>query len=82
MAESARRWRRHMTVRLVILVCTGLLLAHTLRARDQSDVVVLMNGDRLTGEVKSLKAGILYVSLDYVDWHYLGAVVEGGPTGK
>ena len=25
------------------------------------------NGDRLTGEIKALKAGVLYVGLDYVD---------------
>jgi Protein of unknown function, DUF481 len=44
-----------------------LLLALPLLAREKTDVVVLMNGDRMTGEVKNLTAGALYVSLDYVD---------------
>lgn len=35
-------------------------------ARESTDVVVMQNGDRLTGEVKALNAGVLYVSLPYV----------------
>jgi hypothetical protein len=36
-------------------------------AREQSDVLVMKNGDRLTCQVKSLEAGVLKVDLDYVD---------------
>jgi hypothetical protein len=35
-------------------------------ARKSTDVIVMQNGDRLTGEVKALNAGVLYVSLPYV----------------
>lgn len=43
------------------------LAAYPLLARDQTDVVILKNGDHITGEVKSLADGVLSVSLDYVD---------------
>lgn len=36
-------------------------------AQDRRDVVVMKNGDRITCEIKRLEAGVLYVSLDYVD---------------
>ena len=51
-----------------------LVLATPLFARDKSDVLIMNNGDHLTCEIKGLSAGILYVSLDYiqgtgsVDW--------------
>jgi hypothetical protein len=37
-------------------------MAHAKR----QDLVIMKNGDRLTGQVKKLESGILYVSLDYV----------------
>jgi hypothetical protein len=43
------------------------LLAVPLFARDKTDVLVMKNGDRMTCEVKSLDAGTLYVSVDYID---------------
>jgi hypothetical protein len=50
----------------LILGC-GLLLGPPLLAREKTDVIVMNNGDRLTGEVKGLSTGVLHVSLDYVD---------------
>jgi len=50
-----------------ILLGFAMLLAAPLLARDKTDVMVMNNGDRLTCEVKGLDAGVLYVSLDYVD---------------
>jgi hypothetical protein len=44
-----------------------LLAAAPVFARNSTDVVVMKNGDRMTGQVKSLNAGILSVSLDYVN---------------
>ena len=50
-----------------------LLLAAPLRADDgagsgeKNDVLYMKNGDRMTCEIKSLDAGSLQVSLDYVD---------------
>jgi hypothetical protein len=49
-------------LRLIIV-----LLAVPLFARDKTDVLVMKNGDRITCEVKSLDAGALYVSVDYID---------------
>jgi hypothetical protein len=36
-------------------------------ARDKTDVILMNNGDRITGEVKRLENGVLQVDLDYVD---------------
>jgi len=44
-----------------------LLIAAPLAARPKIDVIVMSNGDRITGEIKSLNAGVLRVDLDYVD---------------
>ena len=44
-----------------------LLFNVLLLAREKTDVMVMNNGDRLTCEVKGLDAGVLYVSLDYID---------------
>jgi len=47
----------------IILLC----LTTQLFARDKTDVLVMRNGDRITCEVKGLDAGVLYISIDYVD---------------
>lgn len=52
-------------MRTVILSCT-LLLATPLFARESTDVIVMKNGDHLTGEIKGLDAGVLYVSMPYI----------------
>ena len=54
-----------MNIRAVIL-CSMLLLAAPLLARDKTDVIVMNNGDHLTGEIKGLDSGVLYVSMDYI----------------
>jgi len=36
-------------------------------AREQSDVLVMKNGDRITCQIKSLENGVLKIDLDYVD---------------
>ena len=49
------------------IFCVALtLVAGNLLARDKTDIVVMKNGDRLTGEVKGLDSGVLYVSMDYI----------------
>jgi hypothetical protein len=55
-----------MNVRAVILSST-LLLTVPLFAREKSDVIVMNNGDRFTGEIKALDSGVLFVSFDYID---------------
>jgi hypothetical protein len=55
-----------MNIRAIIL-SSILLLAMPVFAREKTDVIVMKNGDRLTGEIKWIDAGVLYISLDYVD---------------
>jgi len=55
-----------MTIRAKILGA-ALLLVPALPAREKTDVIVMDNGDRMTGEIKGLNAGVLRLSLDYVD---------------
>jgi hypothetical protein len=50
-----------------ILLSAILCLAFPAFSRDKTDVLVMKNGDRLTGEVKSLSGGVLKVDLNYVD---------------
>jgi len=43
-----------------------LLLAAPLLARESTDVIVMKNGDHLTGEIKGLDSGVLYISMQYI----------------
>ena len=47
-----------------------LLLITPAFAREQTDVIVMKNGDRLTGEIKSLESGVLLFSVDYIDGNF------------
>jgi hypothetical protein len=49
-----------------LALCAVLLLVAPLFGRDKTDVVVMKNGDRLTGEIKGLNSGVLYVNMDYI----------------
>ena len=49
-----------------IILCYALLLATPLFARESTDVIVMKNGDHLTGEIKGLNAGVLYISMEYI----------------
>ena len=44
----------------------SLLLTTPVFARLSTDVIVMKNGDHLTGEIKGLNAGVLYVSMKYI----------------
>ena len=55
-----------MNARVKILIAV-LLVAAPSAARPKVDVIVMSNGDHITGEIKSLNAGVLRVDLDYVD---------------
>ena len=54
-----------VTMRAVILSYV-LLLVPPLFARESTDVIVMKNGDHLTGEIKGLNAGVLYMSMQYI----------------
>jgi small nuclear ribonucleoprotein (snRNP)-like protein len=51
---------------LRLVLGLAMFLASPLFARDSTDIVIMKNGDRLTGEVKGLDAGVLYVSMSYI----------------
>ncbi len=56
---------QHMCMRIVILSC-AFAIAIPLLAREKTDIIVMNNGDRLTGEIKGLDSGSLSVSFDYI----------------
>jgi Protein of unknown function, DUF481 len=51
---------------LAIIVGYLFLLTTPSFARESTDVIVMKNGDHLTGEIKGLNAGVLYVSIPYI----------------
>jgi hypothetical protein len=62
-----------MKIRTLVFIC-AVLFATPLFAGENTDVLVMKNGDHLTCEIKQLSAGVLYISLGYatgtiaVDW--------------
>jgi hypothetical protein len=64
--ENSMKRAATMNIRSLIL-STALLVAVPLFARENTDVLVVKNGDRMTCQVKGLDAGVLYVSFDYID---------------
>lgn len=67
----------------LLVVLTVLFLVATAEAK-RKDLVIMKNGDHLTGEVKKLESGVLYVDLDYVsgsigvDWLQVERVQSTG----
>ena len=65
--------QQHLCMQIIILSST-LATSIPLFAREKTDILVMNNGDRLTGEIKGLNTGTLFVNLDYisgtssVDW--------------
>jgi len=49
------------------LLSAALLLGPTTAVAPKEDVLYMKNGDRITCEIKTMDAGAIYVSLDYVD---------------
>ena len=49
-----------------MIIFFNLLFALTAIAKNDDDVVVLKNGDRMTGEIKSLQSGELRFKSDYM----------------
>jgi hypothetical protein len=58
----------------MIWVCTAILVASPLSARQKTDIIIMKNGDRITCEIKQLVSNTLYISVSYilgtlsVDW--------------
>jgi hypothetical protein len=55
-----------MTIRALIL-CTTLLFSVSLFAQENTDVIVMKNGDHFTCEIQGLSGGVLSVKVKYVD---------------
>jgi hypothetical protein len=64
MERNGMKTKPVMHMLVVILGC--ILLTPPLFARESTDVIVMKNGDHLTGEIKGLNAGVLYVSMKYI----------------
>src|SRR5690349_8813688 len=54
-------------MKTAFLLGAFVLLAAPLAGRESTDLVVLKNGDRITGEIKGLQGGVLKIDLSYVD---------------
>ena len=63
-----------------MIVLLSLLCALSATASNKDDVVVLKNGDRLTGEIKGLQRGELRIKADYMaeavrlDWSKIQSI--------
>ncbi|HET8783637.1 MAG TPA: hypothetical protein VFM63_14525, partial [Pyrinomonadaceae bacterium] len=63
-----------------VIVLLSLLCACSALAKNVDDVVVLKNGDRLTGEIKGLQRGELRIKADYMaesvrlDWSKIQSI--------
>jgi hypothetical protein len=53
-------------MRLRNLTICLLLCSPPLLAREKTDVIIMKNGDHLTGEIKGLSGGVLYFNLEYI----------------
>ena len=66
-SENNMKTKPLMNIRAFIL--SGLLLLATpLFGRESTDIIVMKNGDHLTGEIKGLNNGVLYVSIPSDGW--------------
>jgi Protein of unknown function, DUF481 len=57
---------RLMNIRAALLSALVFTTPLLVFARDNTDVLVMKNGDRMTCQVKGLNAGVLYVGFDYI----------------
>ena len=67
---------------LIPLLLSMTLLPFSVLA-DKTDIVILKNGDRITGEIERLQAGLLKVSTDamgtiVIEWRYIAQVLSNG----
>mgnify|MGYP003575855922 CR=1 FL=1 len=66
--------------RLGMIILVSFLLVTTVTAKNDDDVVILKNGDRLTGEIKGLSRGELRLKADYMaedvrlDWSKIQSI--------
>ncbi|MFT5140816.1 MAG: hypothetical protein ACI9CB_002481 [Rhodothermales bacterium] len=70
----------HHAILHTLLLTGGLLLSGASFA-DKTDVVVLNNGDQVTGEIKKLEAGLLEFKTDtmgtvYIEWQFISEIIS------
>ena len=58
-----------------------LLGSQSLCANEKTDIVILKNGDRVTGEVKNLEAGLLELNTDtmgtiHIEWRFISELIS------
>jgi len=58
--------KREMRSIVAVILGFPLLFSLPLFARDNTDVLIMKNGDHLTCQIKGLNSGVLYVGLPYV----------------
>jgi hypothetical protein len=58
---------KHKPFTIPVILALFLAFAGPVAARESTDVITMKNGDRLTGTIKRLEAGVLYFGLDYAD---------------
>lgn len=64
----------------LIAICILFLLPGLAKA-EKTDVIILKNGDRITGEIKNLEAGILQYSTDTmgtinIEWRFISEIIS------
>lgn len=73
-----------LKLQLIAVTATLLLVPFEAQAKRNTDVVTMKNGDHLTGEIKKLENGILYIETDYfsgsigLDWLQVDKVQSTG----
>ena len=75
MSDSVRRRRT------AVFLTLSLTFVSVLSARSKIDVVLLRNGDRVTGEIKMLDRGLLVLSTDYmsevkIEWPDVARIIS------
>ena len=70
--------------RFLMLVLMPLLHSPETVAADKTDLVYLKNGDRITGEVVKLEAGVLEFKTDtmgniFIEWRFIDNLVSNRP---
>ncbi|NOR19910.1 MAG: DUF481 domain-containing protein [Xanthomonadales bacterium] len=71
-----------MKLRNIFLLIFLMLVSLTSYANEKTDIVILKNGDRITGEVKSLEAGLLQLKTDTmgtvnIEWRFISELISG-----
>ena len=71
----------NMKLMNIFLLMIMLLIPLTSYAVERTDIVILNNGDRVTGEIKSLEAGLLELKTDTmgtirIEWRFISELIS------